>query len=354
MTHPRAAQAAVMVAFALCGAGCKVQVEVAVKGPEQGQLAPGTSIERKKVDGLKREYIVHVPRRALEMRNPAAVFMFHGTSGTGEKFYNISGWKEKADAEGFIAVFPSSLTYCLKEDENGDGDFDDAGETMVTTKWAAGKLGDPAVMPLCSPEEIAALSPEQRKLVDHELADDVAFVDMMIDDLLRKHRVDARRIYASGFSNGGGFVSRLVQERSDRFAAIHAAAGVAFLPPFLTARPDIRVIYSIGSSDEKVTGALSLGVIELALGPELMNVPEISDGLVGKFRVMQGLEAIFRYSRLGVSGKTVGQFIYDQGPYGGRLDVHVIDDLGHQYANGKNHPVVYANEVWKVFRNESL
>ena len=31
------------------------------------------------------------------MASPVA-FMFHGTGGDGEKFYNISGWKEKADA----------------------------------------------------------------------------------------------------------------------------------------------------------------------------------------------------------------------------------------------------------------
>lgn len=351
MTHPRAAQAAVLIVFALGGAGCKVQVDVAVQSPEPANPAPGTWVELEKVDGIQRRYIVHVPRRALETRNPAAVFMFHGTSGDGEEFYDISGWKEKAEAEGFIAVFPSSLTYCLKEDENRDGDFDDAGETKVTTKWAAGALGAPEVMPLCSPEEIAALPPEQQKLVDHGIADDVAFVDTMIDDLIRNHRVDPRRIYASGFSNGGGFVSRLVQERSDRFAAIHAAAGGPFLPPFLAARPDIRVIFTVGSRDANYTEAL--GVAELALGPELLNVPLIHDR-VASFRTMKGLEDVFRYSRLLVSGKSVGQFIYDRGPCGGRLDVYVIDDLGHQYANGRNHPIVYANELWAVFRNESL
>jgi polyhydroxybutyrate depolymerase len=37
--------------------------------------------------------------------------------------------------------------------------------------------------------------------------------------------VDAKRIYATGFSNGGGFVYRLACEMSDTFAAVAPVAG---------------------------------------------------------------------------------------------------------------------------------
>lgn len=66
---------------------------------------------------------------------------------------NISGWVEKADALGFIAVFPSALAYCLGDDEDFDGVVE-PDEYKVTTKWAAGALGT-AAMPLCSEEQIA-------------------------------------------------------------------------------------------------------------------------------------------------------------------------------------------------------
>ena len=39
------------------------------------------------------------------------VFMFHGTSGDGERFLRISGWREQADATGLVAVFPTGLRY---------------------------------------------------------------------------------------------------------------------------------------------------------------------------------------------------------------------------------------------------
>ena len=48
-------------------------------------------------DGFQREYWVHVPEYIKNSSNPGLVVMLHGTSGNGLKFYNISGWAEKAD-----------------------------------------------------------------------------------------------------------------------------------------------------------------------------------------------------------------------------------------------------------------
>ena len=41
--------------------------------------------------------------------------MFHGSSGTGEQFLRTSGWREQADREGLIAVFPTGLRYRVLE-----------------------------------------------------------------------------------------------------------------------------------------------------------------------------------------------------------------------------------------------
>lgn len=43
------------------------------------------------------------------------VFMLHGTNQSGSQFYNISGWKEVAEREKFIVVFPTALIYCTTE-----------------------------------------------------------------------------------------------------------------------------------------------------------------------------------------------------------------------------------------------
>ena len=86
----------------------------------EGKAEAGRIVRHLTVDGVVREVVLHVPDSVNGSQDVPVVFMLHGTSGDGDKFYNISGWKEKADQEGFIAVFPSALTYCFGEDEDYD------------------------------------------------------------------------------------------------------------------------------------------------------------------------------------------------------------------------------------------
>ena len=312
-------------------------------------------VEHLTVDGVSREVIVYVPaRRISPPAGRPAVLMFHGTSGDGEKFYDISGWREKADAEGLVAVFPSALTHCLKEDDNQDGDFDDPGETKVTSKWADGQLGDPLRMPLCTPEELDLLPEPKRRRADHPLADDVAFVGAIIDLLAARYDVDARRVYASGFSSGGNFTSRLAQEMSDRLAAVAVAAGRPQLPALPTARP-ISVLVSVGNVDDKLNA--DLGIPFLPMSDTLLaDVPEINAMVIVPLLTMLQLVDLPGFAVRSLSGKQVMQLSYQTSAAaaGNVLHFVVIEGLGHQYPNGRNHPVVVADLLWRFFEGKSL
>ena len=327
--------------------------------PDAGDLdaAPPVNVAGKHVhtldvDGMTREVIVYVPELAAGPAAAPAVFMLHGTSGDGERFYNISGWKEKADAEGLVAVFPSALTYCLKEDENRDGDFDDPGERKVTTKWAAGELGT-ATMPLCSADEIAQLSAENQALVDHPLADDVAYLDAVLDLLASGYVVDADRIHASGFSNGGGMTSRLALERADRFAAIAAAAGALKLPPAPAARP-LSMVFSVGTLDDGFAAAL--GVPEIPIRPDVISEYPLLTALVDDYLTMLQLEDAYTFEEQVVSGKRIGRYTYATSATdaGNTFTFVLVEDCEHQYPNGTNHPLVMANPLWTFFDAQSL
>ena len=56
-------------------------------------------------------------------------------------------------------------------------------------------------------------------------ADDVGFVRLLLDTLMRELPVDSRRIYATGISNGAGMAFRLACDLPGRFAAIAPVAG---------------------------------------------------------------------------------------------------------------------------------
>ena len=77
-----------------------------------------------------RNFLIHVPAKYTGQEEVPLLLMLHGSSGSGEKFYNISGWVEKADEEGFIAVFPTGLAYPIE------------GTNRTSTKWSSGGLED--------------------------------------------------------------------------------------------------------------------------------------------------------------------------------------------------------------------
>jgi polyhydroxybutyrate depolymerase len=150
--------------------------------PPSGTDAPGTFDLSIEVDGLTRTYRVVVPPSYDRVRPVPLVLIFHGRLGTGKIMERMTGFSGLADRHGFIAVYP-------------DG---------VDRTWNAGH---------------GTGSAERREV------DDVAFVSRLIDELETQFRIDRRRVFATGISNGGVFVHRLACALSGKVAAVAAVAG---------------------------------------------------------------------------------------------------------------------------------
>lgn len=173
-----------------------------------------------KIDGDDREYFVHVPLGYTGSTQTPVVFMLHGTNGNGEDFYTNSGWKEVGETENIITVFPSSWKYCIVED----------GQTHPNTeKWNA--------LPLnwapCAGEVVR---------------DDIKFLQQVITELNLKFKVDNKRIYLVGFSNGGTMASKCSYEMSDKFAAIVESASSSYGQQSIPLRK-LPILYQRGNED---------------------------------------------------------------------------------------------------------
>ena len=82
------------------------------RAPSASRTAPASTAASIEVDGHPRRFVVYVPRhRPVTGPLRPVVFMFHGSTGTGEQFLRSSGWREQADATGLVAVFPTGLRY---------------------------------------------------------------------------------------------------------------------------------------------------------------------------------------------------------------------------------------------------
>ena len=271
------------------------------------------------VDSVPRQFIVVKPSGVPPSEGYPIVFMFHGTSGDGEKFYNISGWKEKGEAEKFISVFPSSLEYCVT----------DSGRQHRTTKWHTGEL-----------EELAC--PGQY------LKDDVAFVRKMIDTIRAVFPIDRRRIFASGFSNGGGFVSKLAMEMSEVFAAIGASGGALNSGDSTKPTRSIPYWFTLGTND--ATWLEHYTITEFPFNDTALVYLRVTlQRCLGAFGLTQD------YTKTENPLVLTYQFVTPSGQDPTtEFRFSLVNGLEHQYPNGTNVPYAIANPLWDFFKSHPL
>jgi polyhydroxybutyrate depolymerase len=175
-------------------------------------VPPGDSERTLTVAGMERSYLLHVPRGLGNDQPLPLVLIFHGYSGDGESIMLTTGFNEIADAYGFLVAYP-----------NGTG-------PSGGSSWNAGGC--------CG-------------YASQNNIDEPAFIHGILSDLGTIARIDSKRIYAVGFSNGAMLSYRLGCEMSDTFAAIAPVAGTLLTN---TCRPQqpVSIIHIHGLNDISV------------------------------------------------------------------------------------------------------
>lgn len=273
------------------------------------------------IDGIKRKCIVYVPSQYIAGTSVPLVFMFHGTGGNGEHTYESSGWKEKAEKEGFIAVFPTARTYCMIDEEEPSG-------KVNTTKWIIQTVREDAC-----PDQV--------------LIDDIPYIRQLVDSLKLRYTIDDKRIFVSGFSNGGAFASRLAVEMSDIFSASSVSAGdLSEIDPKPIRK--IPIYFILGNKDGKFLG--ESGYEGLPVDSSALAIPKIQNK-IRKYITPFGLEnspIITQYDNAVV-------FRYDKPvtPDATEFTLGIVGDMTHQYPNGSNHELSASDLFWDFFMRVS-
>jgi polyhydroxybutyrate depolymerase len=171
MNPPRTSALAHLLAILLLGVACASSANA--------QLTAKTLVYQ----GVTRTWYEHVPPSLNGSRRVPLVVALHGYNETGEQFAPVSEWMPKADAAGFIVVFP-----------NGGLTVDQAFGWHVF-------------------------------VYDGKAPDDAGFLLAMIEQLKKDYPIDPSRIYMTGFSNGGGMTSTFAELHADVLAGAAPVSG---------------------------------------------------------------------------------------------------------------------------------
>lgn len=130
-----------------------------------------------------RTYIMHVPSAYKGTEPVPLVVDYHGIGGSGAGQLSGTNFKNQTDPEGVITLYPDGSTQ---------------GWSGMGPGWNVG--------PCCSAQ------------------DDVQFTRDMVKQVKSTVCIDPKRIYATGFSMGGGMTNHLACNAADLFAAFAPAA----------------------------------------------------------------------------------------------------------------------------------
>lgn len=188
--------------------------------------APGHAEFVVTMAGLPRRFLLHTGNPGRHAPTPL-VLNFHGFTNTADLQQQWSGMDAAAARDGYIVVYPQG----------------------IGNSWNAGA---------CCGEAMTSN------------VDDVKFARELVQWVSARYCVDAKRVFATGFSNGGFFSHRLACEAADVFAAVAPISALNGMPSCSPSRP-VPVLMSNGTADS---------IVPIAGNP-LLNFPPLSTTIAG-------------------------------------------------------------------------
>ncbi|MDB6138354.1 MAG: esterase [Verrucomicrobiaceae bacterium] len=176
------------------------------------QAAEPLSYQTWQVEGVTREALVYVPKTAHFKPSPL-IFAFHGHGGSMQNAASMYHYHE---------LWPEAMVVYMQG---------------LNTP---GKLTDPD-----------GKKPGWQGTLGAQNDRDLKFFDAVLATAKDTCKVDARRIYSTGHSNGGGFTYLLWAARGDVFAAMAPSSAFAIKPLFDKFKPK-PVLHVAGEADPLV------------------------------------------------------------------------------------------------------
>lgn len=246
-------------------------------------------------DNLQREYLLYVPETYTGNEPLPLVFSLHGAGGTKEGQYGLSQFHLLAERENFMLVTPQATSII------GNMTF-----------W--NQQNDP------------------------NRADDVGFIDALIDEVASRYTIDLERVYLAGSSNGAFMALEITCQLSQKIAATAAVKGYMLPDQVNKCNPTTptAIIQMHGTEDPLVPyGGVATTLQfwaetnQTAPQPMVSNLPDTDQD----------------------NGNTVVSYLYNNGINGVEIEHLEVIGGGHDWFGepGTNYDINASEKAWEFF-----
>jgi polyhydroxybutyrate depolymerase len=180
--------------------GAAGSIDVPATCPTTATLKAGNTTRSLQSGQHQRSYLVHIPASYTGASPVPLVFDFHGYSSNAQQQMGADGFRELADQENFIMVYPEGIG------------------ASWNVNGCCGQAGT-------------------------EMLDEIAFVRAIMDALKRDVCVDLKRVYATGISQGGGMAHHVACLAADIFAATAPVSSDLRTDPCMPVRPITEISF---------------------------------------------------------------------------------------------------------------
>ena len=163
-------------------------------------------------EGLERSLLIYVPKNIKE--NAPLVVAIHGYTSSAKTLMGYSGINQIADKEGFLVAYPQGTK------DSRDNNFFNVGYEFHSDSKV----------------------------------NDVNFIREIVLNLTKDYKLNSKRVFATGMSNGGDMSYLLACTSSDLFTAVAPVAGVMMKDTLENCNPEKKIpIFEIHGTKDSIS-----------------------------------------------------------------------------------------------------
>lgn len=331
------------------------------KDLSKGQRSGSSALSFETSDGTQRNYLLYIPD-GYDVNTPAGlIWSYHGRGKSAEHQEKITKFSKASYNADHIVVYPQGTPKNARKSGNSrrqDGDDEDDNEDDEDEEYGDDEGNDGGDSDVGTSSSGSDQSTSAKGVWQGDptvQTDDVKFTMELLDNITKSFCIDEDQVYASGISNGGGFVANILAcdaTASTKFAAFASASGAYYQGGVKKSdcEPE-KVAITCNNNGARTPLIVTAGgkdkVIPNGGGERRKSCLPSVEHFTTAVAQRDGLDA--KSSQSKVNGSDVVHYVYGKDASLGMVQYYYIPGMGHKWPSGGSTTHVSATEVFMDF-----